>query len=681
MTNLPAIVGWRRGDPVERLLEREWLITNGLGGYAAATLAGCCTRRYHGALIAALPAPLGRTVFVPFIDESVIAGRSRARLSAIETTGNTCLPDTEWITEIALDCGLPVWRYSNGAIAIEKRMAMPYLRNATCIQYRLVSPATGSVELELRPYIQIRPHEAAVAAAAAEFCVDALPAGCKISLDTFPDLMLCTGAGNGSFTRDEHTLDDVVYRVERGRGYPHTGRLASPGRLRVSLRHGESVTVLISADGAVDPRTAANIIPAEVQRRRALILKADPVLRQGPAAQLVLAADQFIIAPHTRTSDRADARTVIAGYPWFTDWGRDTMISLEGLCLLTGRHKEASSILRTFASHTRDGLIPNLFPEGENAGLYHTADATLWFFHAVERYLAVTSDRATLDALLPVLRDILDHHLKGTRFNIHVDPADGLLVQGEAGYQLTWMDAKVDDWVVTPRRGKAVEINALFYNALMLFTRWLGTEDPAAAAVYEEHANRVRTSFNARFWNEALGCCYDVVDGEYGTDPALRPNQLLAISLDHPVLERSRWSSVLKVVERELLTPVGLRTLARAHPDYKPQYDGDLRARDAAYHQGTVWPWLIGPFMDAWLKLHRDGPLNGHELVATLYANLSEGCMGSIAEIFDAEKPFKSRGCIAQAWSVAELMRVTALLHQPVSAATAKPPPRQAAAG
>ena len=353
--------------------------------------------------------------------------------------------------------------------------------------------------------------------------------------------------------------------------------------------------MLISVEGPIDPGDVAALIPGEFARRRELLNKADPTLRQGPAAQLILAADQFIIAPHTRTSDRADARTVIAGYPWFTDWGRDTMISLEGLCLLTGRANEAGAILRTFAGHTRDGLIPNLFPEGENAGLYHTADATLWFFHAIDRYVQATKDYAMLDALLPVLRDILDHHLGGTCFGIHVDPVDGLLVQGEAGYQLTWMDAKVDGWVVTPRRGKAVEINALFYNALKLFAGWLRRTDPAAADIYDNHAaTRVRVVQRALLERTArlpLRC-----RSTANTAPIRRCGRT-SCSPSHSLIRywnRGHWRAVLQVVQRELLTPVGLRTLARGHPDYKPQYDGDLRARDAAYHQGTVWPWLIG---------------------------------------------------------------------------------------
>ena len=437
MSIAPAIVGWRRGNPLENLLDREWLVTNGLGGYASGSLSGGCTRRYHGALVAALPAPLGRTVFVPFIDERVIVRRGTVRLSAIETATETCLPDSEWISEVGLECGLPVWRYRNGSTQIEKTVAMPHLRNATCIQYRLTSPAHAPVELELRPYIQIRAHEASVTAGSSDYAVEVLGSGCRITLDQYPALLFCAGPGSGAFTRDERAVDNVLYRVERGRGYDYIGKLASPGYLRVTLTQGDSVTVLVSVDGSVEPPEAGDIIHAELRRRRELLHAADPAFRQGPGAQLVLAADQFIIAPHTRTSDRADARTVIAGYPWFTDWGRDTMISLEGLCLLTGRLKEAGAILRTFAAHTRDGLIPNLFPEGENAGLYHTADGTLWFFHAIDRYVDVTKDYATLDALMPVLRDIIDHHLKGTKFGIHVDPQDGLLIQGEASYQLT----------------------------------------------------------------------------------------------------------------------------------------------------------------------------------------------------------------------------------------------------
>jgi predicted glycogen debranching enzyme len=299
-----------------------------------------------------------------------------------------------------------------------------------------------------------------------------------------------------------------------------------------------------------------------------------------------------------------------------------------------------------------------MFPEGGKQGLYHTADATLWFFHTLDRYLAATGDRATLQQILPKLLDIVTCHLRGTHFGIGVDPHDGLLCQGEVGYQLTWMDAKVGDWVVTPRRGKAVEINALWYNALRLLAQWLDEAGNAATAhALAEHATRASQAFNERFWYEDGGYLYDVIDGENGNDPACRPNQLFAISPRYPILDPARWPAVLEVVQQRLLTPVGLRSLAPGHADYKATYNGDLRARDAAYHQGTVWAWLIGPFIDAWLKLHPDDRCGARRFLEGFEAHLADACIGSISEIFDAEAPFIPRGCVAQAWSVAEVLR------------------------
>jgi predicted glycogen debranching enzyme len=342
------------------------------------------------------------------------------------------------------------------------------------------------------------------------------------------------------------------------------------------------------------------------------------------------------------------------------------MISLEGLTLSTGRSIAANYILRTFAHYIRDGLIPNLFPEGKSDGLYHTADATLWFFHALHRYLEYTKDRHLLDHLLPKLLDIAEHHISGTRFNIHVDREDGLLVQGQHGYQLTWMDAKVDDWVVTPRRGKAVEINALWYNALRLLERWLekaGRDEEADWIA--GYAARAKESFNQRFWNEAAGGLYDVIDGENPeADAYCRPNQIFAISLDHPILEESRWEAVVATVRERLLTPVGLRSLAPGEREYKPKYDGDLRSRDAAYHQGTVWAWLIGPFIDAWLKTYPDDFVTARHFLEAFRTSKRSSCAGTIGEIFDAEPPFTPRGCCAQAWSVAEVLRSLVKINQ-----------------
>ena len=369
---------------------------------------------------------------------------------------------------------------------------------------------------------------------------------------------------------------------------------------------------LIASTEAWDEITAvrpADAVRQEHARRRELMDRAQVALREGPADELVLAADAFVISPPREAAgaqkDDAPHTSIIAGYHWFTDWGRDTMISLEGLTLLTGRHEEARGILKTFAKHIRDGLIPNFFSEHEGQGLYHTADATLWFFHALDRYVELTGDRDTLRELLPKLIDVVEHHRQGTRFGIGVDPEDGLLRQGAEGYQLTWMDAKVGDWVVTPRRGKAVEINALWYNALQITAQWVRElQYTGSTPPLTQMAEAAYASFNARFWYKDGGYLYDVVDGEAGDDATCRPNQVFAISLRHPVLDRTRWRPVLEVVRERLLTPVGLRSLSPDHTDYKSQYHGDLRARDAAYHQGTVWAWLIGPFIDAWVKLY-----------------------------------------------------------------------------
>ena len=484
----------------------------------------------------------------------------------------------------------------------------------------------------------------------------------------FPTLRLALHGGNQAFTIESKVIREVLYRIEASRGYAAEGEVHTPGYYRADLEPGQQVVLVASCEEwpVLDALKPAEAQAAESRRRRDLVAQADPAARQGVGAELVLAADQFLFTPVGRAAEAArvralgdESRSVIAGYHWFTDWGRDTMISLEGLTLATGRHTEAGFILRTFAHHVRDGLIPNYFPDGKNEGVYHTADATLWFFQALDRYVEATRDDATLRRLLPVMADIASKHLEGTRFGIKVDPADGLLAQGAPGYQLTWMDAKVGDWVVTPRRGKAVEINALWYNAISLLHGWLQREQGAEAARYlEPHIERCRASFNERFWNERTQQLFDVVDAEGGgDDPSSRPNQLFAIALPHAVLDENRWPAVLAAAQEALLTPVGLRSLAPGSPDYKPKYYGDLRARDAAYHQGTVWGWLIGPFVDAWLRVRPQERKEARRFLEGFVPHLDAACIGQVSEIFDAEAPFAPRGCVAQAWSVAELLR------------------------
>jgi predicted glycogen debranching enzyme len=634
----------------------EWLVTNGLGGYASGTIEGPPRRRYHGLLIAALPAPLGRTVLLTQLRETVQAGDA----AAIEI-------DETHLDNFQLVDGLPHWRFKAGGMVLEKRVTMPHLRNVVHVSYRLLSPGM-TARLCLRPVIGFRGHETPV--------TDTITSGYSITIrgrevevdsasGVKAALRFLLHAPSGDFVADDLAFDDVHYMVEEHRGYEASGGLWSPGYFQTDLAADAPVTLTASSEGwdwlALHAPDEADTI--ELQRRRDLVAAALPGLQGPDESRLLLAADQFVILPLTRLAREArgaKARTIIAGYHWFTDWGRDTMISLEGLTLITGRHAEAAEILRTFAGAERDGLIPNFFPEGDSEGVYHTADATLWFFHAVSRYAAHTGDTALIRELLPVFRRIVDAHMRGTRFGIGVDPSDGLLSQGADGYQLTWMDAKVDGWVVTPRRGKAVEINALWYNALCLMQQWLADHDDAGgAAAMGAAARRARDAVNARFWSDDLGHLYDVVDAldGSGNDGACRPNQIFAISLEHPVLDPSRWSAVVDVVERRLLTPVGLRSLAPGHPDYKAQYFGDLRTRDAAYHQGTVWGWLIGPAVDAWLRTHSGDTARARPLLDGLIAHLDQAGAGSISEIFDAEPPYTPRGCIAQAWSVAEVLR------------------------
>jgi predicted glycogen debranching enzyme len=652
----------------------EWLVTNGIGGYASGTVTGHLTRRFHGLLISALPAPFGRVMMLPHVAE-----RLRFADGTIAWMGAPGEPEplrdsrrAAHLVDFRLDGGIPTWRYELHRCVIERTLVMPYGHNTVHLRYRVVS-GTPPERLDLRPLVGVRPHEAPVDSVPLEgyslVCTDK-----RIEVHNtrdLPVLRLVLHAPWGLFTVDNQAIPDVRYLLEEHRGYDHAGHLWTPGYFRTAIPHGETVTLIASTDpwDAVAELNPDDALEAELRRRRSLIEAAQPEAREGVAAELVLAADQFIIRPATRDLDRetssgkaaeGERRTIVAGYHWFTDWGRDTMIALEGLTLITGRHVEARGILMEFARHVRNGLVPNFFPEGANEGVYHTADASLWFFHAVRRYELYTGDRATVDALLPVLLSIIEHHEQGTSFGIRM-AEDGLLTQGEAGYQLTWMDAKAGDWVVTPRHGKAVEVNALWYNALALTRDWLAERgQEVRAASLDAQLSTTYRSFNERFWNPARRQLYDVVDGESGNDDACRPNQILSFALEHPVLDRERWDAVLEAVRRELLTPYGLRSLSPQHPDYKPRYFGDLLTRDAAYHQGTVWAWLIGPYVDAHLAARPDDVDGVRAVIAPLIEHLGDACLGSVSEIFDAEPPYVPRGCVAQAWSVAELLRVLA---------------------
>ncbi len=670
---LPSLRFLRPADgEIDYLLVREWLATNGLGGYASGTLLGIATRRYHGLFIPNLPAPRGRTMVIPRLDEELRSGAHAVLLGGAEFEDGHIEGDGHrFLREFRLDCLIPTWTFEipgegvgrNHHCILEKRIVMPHTLNTVYVEYRLISG--GPIQLSLRPYVTFRMHDGPLGVPVEYPFTLAVTRG-RLEVHPFegaPPLRLSLQPHGGVFVIDQKISRHVYYRVERERGYDYLEDLTSPGYFSVEMGPGESLALVASTENwELLEHPADRILEAERQRLEKVLAMAPVEAQAGPAADLVLAADQFIILPGSRPDENVlasisgeEVRTIVAGYHWFTDWGRDTMISLEGLTLCTGRPHEARTILLTFAHYVKDGLLPNQFPEGQRTAIYNTADATLWYFHAIDRYVELTGDRDLLKVLFSILKSVIGHHIQGTHFGIGLDATDGMLKAGVDGYALTWMDAKVDGWVVTPRRGKPVEIQALWYNALRLMSTW-AQELGEAGDEYRQRAEMAEQSFNARFWDAAGRHLYDVVDGEQGDDASLRPNQVFSMSLRFPILSRPLWQPVIDSIATKLLTPVGLRSLDPGHRDYKRTYFGDLRARDAAYHQGTVWAWLIGHFLDAWQRVYPD-KAKARELLRGLEDELRNAGIGSISEIFDAEPRYTPRGCIAQAWSVAEVLR------------------------
>jgi predicted glycogen debranching enzyme len=624
---------------------REWLETNGLGGWASSSVSGANTRRYHGLLVAATRPPLGRVVLLSKVDETIQLGSEQIEL------GCNIFPDAlnpaghERLTAFARDL-FPVWRFSIGDAILEKTVVAIHGENTTVVEYRLIG-GSAPVILGLRPFIAGRDHHGLLHEDGpgpvwrfgnGAFVTGPLAAGAQLFLSV-------RGADLVSMPQWWHRFE---YPRERERGFDFHEDLWTPGVLRVPLAPGESVHLVASTN---DPtgRDPAALIANERTRRTDLLGRLPH--RDQVTVPLALAADQFLV----RRED--DQRTIIAGYHWFGDWGRDTLIALPGLTLATGRPELAREILATFARHFDQGMLPNRFPDSGDEPEYNSVDAALWFFVALHAYWRATGDDELVRELLPTMRRAVQWHRDGTRHGIRVD-ADGLLRAGEPGVQLTWMDAKVGDWVVTPRIGKPVEINALWVNALgILAEAECALGDADAADHFNTAMVRARRQFARVFWYEEGGYLHDVVDGD-SRDSSLRPNQLLALSLPFPLLSAVRRRSILRVVEEALLTPAGLRTLAPSDPRYQPRYQGDVVARDGAYHQGTVWPWLLGPFVTALVRERGvRGRSQGRALIEQMMTQLTEAGVGSISEIFDAEPPHHPRGAIAQAWSVAELLR------------------------
>jgi predicted glycogen debranching enzyme len=645
---------------------REWLVTNGLGGYAAGTVGGANTRRYHGLLVASRRPPVEHSVLVADLDCHVTYRGRRVALSSHEFTGGHVHPDG-WrrLAGFRLEGTLPVWRWIDGDLEIERRVWMAHGANTTYLEYRVLQ-ASAPVEFEFAPLCTDRDYHWH-SRGARDMRVEGFGNGLRVRAGEHAPAYRIL-AEHGAAVVDTAWYWNFHHRAEAARGLDATEDLFRPGFLRLTLTSGDRSTIVLTADDAV-PLPALDALASERARQDELLAAAFadwPSVGTRPEwiEQLALAADQFVVERHD-ASHAVLGHTVIAGYPWFADWGRDTMIALPGLTLTTGRPELAASILRTFARFVSEGMLPNRFPDGGDAPEYNTVDATLWYFVAIESYWRRTRDRALLAGVYPVLREIVAAHRRGTRYGIGIDPADGLLHAGVPGVQLTWMDAKVGEWVVTPRIGKPVEINALWFNALSAmraFAQELGYDDDARE--FLAAAEQVGRSFNDAFWYADGGYLCDVVDGPEGTrggdgrmrDLSLRPNQVFALSLPHALLENGRARSVVDACARELWTPVGLRSLAPSDPRYAGRYAGGPVERDGVYHQGTVWSWLAGPFALAHYRAYGNVP-RARELLAECGAHLREACVGQVSEVFDGDAPHAPGGCFAQAWGVAETLR------------------------
>jgi len=640
------------GDP-RFSAEREWLVTNGLGGYASGTVAGVLTRRYHGLLVAALQPPTGRKVLLTKLDElATYSGLAYPLFANRWSDGHVEPEGYHHLERFHLERTTPVWTFACADALLEKRVWMQQGAHTTYIRYDLCR-ASGPLELSIKTIVNHRDHHGNGRAGDQQMYVALVPHGLRVTArDQAVHLHILSDRAKAEPKYEWY--EGYYLSVEGYRGLDAVDDNLYAGLFQATLQPGDSVTLVASTEP--NPRLDGLAAYAERQiYEEGLLEKATPHLATAPPAveQLVLAADQFIV--RRSLPGQAEGRSVIAGYPWFGDWGRDTMISLPGLTLATGRQEVAARILVTFAHYAREGMLPNRFPDEGQIPEYNTVDATLWYFEAIRAYFDLTGDEAILTDLFPVLQEIVDWHRRGTHYAIRLDPEDGLIHAGQESVQLTWMDAKVDDWVVTPRIGKPVEINALWYNALRImaaFARRVGKR----AEPYDEMAERAADGF-ARFWNAERGYCYDVIDGPEGDDPALRPNQLFAVSLIHSPLTAVQQRAVVDTCARRLLTSHGLRSLASEDPAYIGHYGGNHRQRDAAYHQGTVWGWLMGPFVSAHLRTYGNPEL-ARSFLRPLLLHLSDHGVGSLSEIFDGDAPFTPRGCFAQAWTVAEVLRV-----------------------
>jgi glycogen debranching enzyme len=645
-----------------RDLTREWLVTNGLGGFASGTVAGPNTRRYHGILVAALRPPVQRVVLL-----------AELRASVIGLDGE---PERlENPVEMELDGTMPAFRWQVAGRVIERRIWMEQGHNRAVISYQLLKGAPATLRLE--PLFAHRPadlHRSQRGAPEVRRMAD----GWEVSLDGMTTYLEARPVASIS---DAPAWHRVEHSVERERVLDDEEDLFSPGMLQPVIQTGSPLAIVAGTDPLPLAWSGADSLLAARSFQRETVDALGDGNHDAMTRQLALAASQFRVVRVSQAPTlpspasgggeprkRSAQRSIVAGYPWFADWGRDTMIAFRGVTLAAGYPDQARQILETFIGYLDQGMLPNTFHDPGEATEFNTIDATLWLFQALHHYLEATGDWAFVNAQLPALGEIVRWHVNGTRFGIHMDPADGLLTATAAGYGLTWMDARDGDWVVTPRHGKPIEIAALWYNALRLMSDWSSRAN-AAVARFGMMAERARRTAQARYWFQPGGYLCDVIDGPDGDDSSLRPNQLMALGLVYPLIEGEGARRSLDRVTEKLLTPYGLRTLSPDDPRYQHRFGGDHRSRDAAYQMGIVWPWLLGPYLDAHLRIHGD-PGVVARVLAPFEAHFREAGLGTVSEIFEAEPPYRPAGAIAQAWSVGELLwHARRLVRQPAESA------------
>ena len=638
---------------------REWLIANGIGGYGCGTLSGILTRCYHGLLVAALKPPLGRTLLLAKLDETVQYRDIAYPLSCDRWAGGTTTGHGyRHIESFHLEGTTPVWTYACADALLEKRIWMQPGENTTYVQYKL-RRASGPLAISMKAIANHRDHHSVTPSTNQSWQTQSHPRGLKVQSfpGATPFYLFCN---KGQVRPNNKWYQHYFLTKEQERGLTHLDDNIHIASLTTTLSPEQSFIVVASTQPSpnLDEQSA---ISNREQYENSLLVQSNSA-QAAPAAiqQLVLSADQFIVNRAIAGNPRG--KTIIAGYPWFGDWGRDTMIALPGLTLATSRPEIARPILRTFARYLDRGMLPNNFPEANGTPAYNTVDAILWYFEAIRAYVETTEDIELLEELFPALQEVINWHIKGTRYNIKLDSSDGLIYAGQSGHQLTWMDAKADDWVVTPRIGKPIEISALWHNALQSMVHFCDRLNQPKQQ-YTDLAQQTATGFN-KFWNSEKGCCYDVLDTPNEDDSSLRPNQLFAVSLPYaPPLSKQQQQAIVDTCAAHLLTSHGMRSLSPTHPDYIGRYKGDRIQRDGAYHQGTTWSWLIGPFVQAHLKVYKNPEL-ARTFLTPLIQHMQAGCVGTFSEIFNGDAPFEEKGAFAQAWSVAEVLRLWEVINR-----------------